>query len=707
TIRTLILAVDPLLTKTYNLSVCANQLPYTWLGHVFNGATTVRDAAEGGGGSCDTIRTLILAVDPLLTKTYNLSVCANQLPYTWLDNGINGANTITDTAAGGGGSCDTIRTLILAVDPLLTKTYNLSVCANQLPYTWLGHVFNGANTITDTAAGGGGSCDTIRTLILAVDPLLTKTYNLSVCANQLPYTWLDNGINGANTITDTAAGGGGSCDTIRTLILAVDPLLTKTYNLSVCANQLPYTWLGHVFNGANTITDTAAGGGGSCDTIRTLILAVDPLLTKTYNLSVCANQLPYTWLDNGINGANTITDTAAGGGSSCDKITTLMLAGHLLLPNTYNLSVCANQLPYTWLGHVFNGANTITDTAAGGGGSCDTIRTLILAVDPLLTKTYNLSVCANQLPYTWLGHVFNGATTVRDAAEGGGGSCDTIRTLILAVDPLLTKTYNLSVCANQLPYTWLGHVFNGANTITDTAAGGGGSCDTIRTLILAVDPLLTKTYNLSVCANQLPYTWLGHVFNGANTITDTAAGGGGSCDTIRTLILAVDPLLTKTYNLSVCANQLPYTWLGHVFNGANTITDTAAGGRCICDTITILILAVDPLLTKTYNLSVCANQLPYTWLGHVFNGASTITDTAAGGGGRCDRIRTLILAVDRLLMKTYNLSVCANQLPYTWLGHVSNGANTITDTAACGDGSCDTIRTLILPTQPFSDMTYN
>jgi hypothetical protein len=106
----------------------------------------------------------------------------------------------------------------------------------------------------------------------------------------------------------------------------------------------------------------------------------------------------------------------------------------------------------------------------------------------------------------------------------------------------------------------LGHVFNGAATITDTVAGNN-SCDTIRTLTLAVNPLLTSTQNITVCANQLPYTWLGHVFNGAATITDTVAGNN-SCDTIRTLTLAVNPLLTSTQNITVCANQLPYTWLG-------------------------------------------------------------------------------------------------------------------------------------------------
>src|SRR5678809_186600 len=198
------------------------------------------------------------------------------------------------------------------------------------------------------------------------------------------------------------------------------------------------------------------------------------------------------------------------------------------------------------------------------------------------------------------------------------------------------KSYNITVCANELPYTWLGHVFTQANTITDTVSGNN-SCDTIRTLTLAVNPLLTKSYNITVCANELPYTWLGHVFTQANTITDTVSGNN-SCDTIRTLTLAVNPLLTKSYNTTVCANQLPYTWLGHVFTQAGNLTDTVSGNNS-CDTIRTLTLAVNPLLTKTYSTTVCANQLPYTWLGHVFSGAATITDTASGNNS-CDTIRT-------------------------------------------------------------------
>src|SRR5438552_2402987 len=143
--------------------------------------------------------------------------------------------------------------------------------------------------------------------------------------------------------------------------------------------------------------------------------------------------------------------------------------------------------------------------------------------------------------------------------------------MTLAVNRLLTKSYNTTVCANHLPFTSFPTRRSSDLTLTDTASGSN-SCDTIRTLTLAVNPLLTKSYNTTVCANQLPYTWLGHVFNGAATITDTVPGNN-SCDTIRTLTLAVNPRLTVTHNATICANQLPYTWLGHVFNGAATITD--------------------------------------------------------------------------------------------------------------------------------------
>src|SRR4029450_7400154 len=104
----------------------------------------------------------------------------------------------------------------------------------------------------------------------------------------------------------------------------------------------------------------------------------------------------------------------------------------------------------------------------------------------------------------------------------------------------------LAICANQLPYTWFGHVFAAAGTLKDTVASTTGGCDTIRTLNLTVTPLLTVTRTLDVCSNHLPSTGLGHIFNAAGTITDTVASTTGGCDTIRILNLTVTPLLTVT-----------------------------------------------------------------------------------------------------------------------------------------------------------------
>ena len=161
-----------------------------------------------------------------------------------------------------------------------------------------------------------------------------------------------------------------------------------------------------------------------------------------------------------------------------------------------------------------------------------TITPGVAGTDWILTPTGH-----NTITVQWL-KVGTYTLTVTETNSNGCPSNPV--SINITVNPLLTSTQNITVCANQLPYTWLGHVFTGAATITDTVAGNN-SCDTIRTLTLAVNPLLTSTQNITICANQLPYTWLGHVFNGAATITDTVAGNN-SCDTIRTLIVNVNPV---------------------------------------------------------------------------------------------------------------------------------------------------------------------
>jgi hypothetical protein len=204
------------------------------------------------------------------------------------------------------------------------------------------------------------------------------------------------------------------------------------------------------------------------------------------------------------------------------------------------------------------GTYTFTTTNAAG---CDSIATLNLTIKATTTSTTNVSVCSNQLPYTWNGTNYNGAGTYQFTTTNAAG-CDSIATLNLTIKATTTSTTNVSVCSNQLPYIWNGANYNGTGTYTFTTTNAAG-CDSVATLNLTIKPTTTSTTNVSVCSNQLPYTWNGTNYNGAGTYTFTTANAAG-CDSIATLNLTIKATTTSTTNVSVCSNQLPYTWNGTI-----------------------------------------------------------------------------------------------------------------------------------------------
>jgi gliding motility-associated-like protein len=120
------------------------------------------------------------------------------------------------------------------------------------------------------------------------------------------------------------------------------------------------------------------------------------------------------------------------------------------------------------------------------------------------------------------------------------------------VTPVLTSTRNATVCTNALPYIWNGNPYNAAGTYVDTLTSQAG-CDSIATLVLAVNPVLTSSDSVSVCANTLPYVWNSNSYNAPGTYTDTLSTQAG-CDSIVTLKLSViaSPKLVITHPAAVC-----------------------------------------------------------------------------------------------------------------------------------------------------------
>src|ERR1041384_3339635 len=108
----------------------------------------------------------------------------------------------------------------------------------------------------------------------------------------------------------------------------------------------------------------------------------------------------------------------------------------------------------------------------------------------------------------------------------------------------------------------------GTYSIATTNSAG---CDSVATLNLAVTSTTTSTTDVAICPNQLPYNWNGtdHTIAGTYTFTTTNAAG---CDSVATLNLAVNSITTSTTNVTICPNQLPYTWNGTDYTAAGTYT---------------------------------------------------------------------------------------------------------------------------------------
>src|SRR5206468_3439145 len=185
-----------------------------------------------------------------------------------------------------------------------------------------------------------------------------------------------------------------------------------------------------------------------------------------------------------------------------------------------------------------------------------------------------------------------------------------ISALNLSVRAVTTSITNITVCSNQLPYNWSGTSYNAVGSYTFTTTNAAG-CDSVATLNLSVRAVTTSITNVTVCSNQLPYYWNGANYNAAGSYTFTTTNSVG-CDSVATLNLSVSAITTSLTNVTVCSNQLPYYWNRTNYNaaGSYTFTTTNAVG---CDSVVTLNLGVSAITISVANVTVCSNQLPYTW----------------------------------------------------------------------------------------------
>ncbi|KAA5534549.1 T9SS type A sorting domain-containing protein [Taibaiella lutea] len=411
-----------------------------------------------------------------------------------------------------------------------------TVCSNDLPYIWHGvSVTAGGTAVASDTITNAGGCDSILLLNLVVKtaptPLIVHD---TTCRNNLPVIWNGITVNAPPTgniatvvYTDTAAN---LCDSVVTLQLFIRDTSAVTDHKTYCRNVLPVVWNGITIpatanSNPNYATFNTVNAGG-CDSIVKLNLTVNEVYAVSVNDTVCSNQLPITW--NGISvpapssGNTTTAVYNTQSVHSCDSIVTLHLFIKHASAHTVDSAVCSNQMPITWNGTtVTTGGPAAAVYTTPNAVNCDSVVTLNLTVHNTSAYTQAITICNNQLPYTWNGIIVtSGGTGIAVYTTDNTANCDSVVTLNLTVKDTSASTENITICASELPYTWNGIVVTSggpAAAVYDTQNVVG--CDSVVTLNLNVTTTILPTITVTVfpgstIPNGTPATFTATITNG-------------------------------------------------------------------------------------------------------------------------------------------------------------------------------------------------
>ena len=688
------LSIEDYIRDTISRSICQGGY-YTFGGNTLTVSGTYSDTTQNAAG-CDSITVLNLSVEDYITAVLNESICHGG-SYMLGIKTLTTAGTYYDTTQTAQG-CDSVTILHLIVEDYIRDTISVSICHGG-DYPFGDHVLTAAGTYSDTTQTAQG-CDSITVLHLSIEDYIRDTISRSICQGGY-YTFGGNTLTVSGTYSDTTQNAAG-CDSITVLNLSVEDYITAVLNESICHGG-SYMLGIKTLTTAGTYYDTTQTAQG-CDSVTILHLSIKDYIRDTISNSICYGG-SYAFGGKMYQTEGYYSDTTQTA-QGCDSITVLHLTVEDVITREAYETICQNQLPYTWRDTIFL-ANTESGnyefhrvTAQG----CDSIMTLHLTVNPSKTSNVYLTICQNELPYTW------GTDTIFPAGTSSGNfefhkqtslGCDSIVTLHLTVNPTKLTSEELTLFENQLPYTWRDTIFE-EGTESDvfvfhrqTTLG----CDSTMILNLTVIPTSTQLEELTICQNQLPYEWRDTLFeegteSGNYTFYRQTTQGG---DSIVTLVLTVNPSKTRDVYDTICQNELPYAWGNDTLFLENTVSDNYVFHRQTslgCDSVVTLHLKVNPTYNVPDTKTICSSELPYTWNGVSFTAAGTQTTTLPTVNG-CDSVVTMTLTVNPSYNVPDTKTICQSELPYTWNGVTFTVAGTQTTTLQTVNG-CDSVVTMTL-----------
>ena len=663
---------------------------YSWNGVVYSQSGIYSQVFPTSNG-CDSTVILHLTIQLSSSSTITQTVNENQLPITF--NGQIFTNDVSNyliTIPNSNG-CDSVITYNLVVNWNTYSQLQDTICQNSLPYIWNGITFYGSgNQIANFIASNGA--DSIIDMTLVVLSNTTSTFNQTVNENQLPIIFNGHVFTGDISNYLIIIPNANGCDSIISYNLNVNWNTSSFLMDTICESNLPYEWNGVIFIAPSVQTTILISYSGA-DSLVNMKLTVIPSTTSTIVQTVNEEQLPIIF--NGESFSSEVSNylIIVTNENGCDSLIYYTL--NIIWANSIQVTdtICQNSLPYVWNGFTFNTAGTHNAYLTSSAGE-DSIVMMTLIVNTQTYSTITQTVNENQLPYTFLGHIFTNEVDCYTIMINNTNGCDSIITFSLNVNWNVNHQVTQSICQNNLPYIWNGFIFNTAGNQYDTLTAFNGA-DSIVILTLFVHSNTSSSITQTVNENQLPITFNGHVFTGSVNNQGIIIPNYYGCDSVITYNLIINWNTSSQIQDTICQNQLPYLWNGVTFYTASTqsIILTSSTGA---DSLVSMTLYVKPISTLTVTQVVTENQLPITFNGLNFYSNIVNYPIRLMNVNGCDSIIYFSLHVHWNTIHLITDTICQDNLPYELNGIIFYSAGNHTDTLLSVFGSDSIVSTTLI-----------
>lgn len=501
------------------------------------------------------------------------------------------------------------------------------------------------------------------------------------------------------TVTDSESGK----QNTNTLPIMISQDYVQEKSMELCSNELPHIFGSQSITTSGVYTETFSSENG-CDSTVTLTLTVNP----TYNIGPAGtdymlvddhfeedvlNTLPDGWTIR-YNGTGTadqkVVNTPVKNGNQSFQVSGSGWAANLSkqvadIPENVTLEgwMQAENVPSggrlgfgignpsigSWgafLARVeFYEGNLITYHYSGNSGGYGTQYILQEAES---NTWYHVKIVCDRNASTYQVYI-NGQRSTGTAGEQMYSEFP----LLTGVTPTSVELYGnsmiyfddvkfyksgtppVTICASETPYIFGEQQLFESGIYTETFQTIHG-CDSVVTLQLTVNPIYHELKEIRICEGE-SYDFNDETFSETGEYLQALTSIHG-CDSLTTLILTVNPIHHQTINASICEGS-SYEYNGQTYSDAGEYQHSFSSAFG-CDSLVSLSLAVNPKYEKTESVVICASELPYDFGIQSLESAGEYTETFESVNG-CDSVVTLNLTVNPTYNHTEEATICEGE----------------------------------------------